>query len=28
MTGLRGDDGQIEIRSGLSEGDKVVSTAQ
>ena len=28
MTGLRGDDGQIEIRSGLSEVDKVVSTAQ
>lgn len=25
--GLRGDDGQIEIRSGLSEGDKVVSNA-
>lgn len=25
--GLRGDDGQIEIRSGLSEGEKVVSNA-
>lgn len=25
-TGLRGDDGQIEIRSGLSEGEKVVSS--
>ncbi len=28
ITGLRGDDGQVEIRSGLSEGDKVVSSAQ
>ncbi len=26
-TGLRGDDGQIEIRSGLSEGEKIVSNA-
>ena len=25
VTGLRGDDGQIEIRSGLSEGERVIS---